>query len=103
VLYVPALHRLYGELDRACGYRRRYERDEVERKLRAQGLEIEELDYFNLPGALLWYLDSRLLERHTVPPSRTRLANLALPWLRREKRLRPGWGMALVAAARKPA
>ena len=91
VLYVPALHRLYGALDRACGYQRRYERDEVERKLRAQGLEIEELSYFNVPGALLWYLDSRLLERRAVPPSRTRLANLALPWLRREKRLRPGW------------
>ena len=95
----PALRRARSRL----GHQRRYERDEVERKLRAQGLEIEELCYFNLPGALLWYLDSRLLERHTVPPSRTRLANLALPWLRREKRLRPGWGMALVAAARKPA
>jgi glycosyltransferase involved in cell wall biosynthesis len=103
VLYVPALHRLYGELDRACGYQRRYECEEIEQKLRARGLELEELGYFNVPGAFLWYLDSRVLGRRTVSPSRTRLAHLALPWLRREKTLRPRWGMGLLAAARKPA
>lgn len=101
VLQVPALHRLYGEIDRALGHYRRYEEQELRRKLIEHGFTVEEMRYFNLPGVVGWYLNSVLLKRRTVPGIQARVASLLVPWLRLEKHLRPRAGMALLAVARK--
>ena len=101
ILQVPALHRLYGEIDRAIGHFRRYERDELTAKLRTHGFEVEEARYFNVPGILAWYVNSVLLKRRTVPGLQARLADLLVPWLALEQRWRPEAGMALIAVGRK--
>ncbi|MFI5394402.1 MAG: glycosyltransferase [Candidatus Binatia bacterium] len=101
VLQVPALHRLYGEIDRAIGHWRRYERDELTAKLTGHGLATEEASYFNVPGVLGWYVNSVLLKRRSVPGLQARLANLLVPWLRLEQRWQPRRGMALIAVSRK--
>jgi glycosyltransferase involved in cell wall biosynthesis len=101
VLQVPAMHRLYGEIDRAVGHCRRYERDELAAKMTAQGFEPIEAGYFNLPGALAWYLNSVILRRRAVPGFQARLADWIVPWLRLERHWKPRWGMALIAVGRK--
>ncbi len=101
VLQVPAMHQLYGEIDRAIGHYRRYDRDELTAKLRRHGFEMEEAGYFNMPGVAGWYLNSRLLRRRAVPGLQARLANWLVPWLQIEQRWRPNFGMALIAVARK--
>ena len=57
------MHSLYGEIDRAIGHLRRYEREELTGKLRRHGFAVELARYVNLPGVLGWYLNSRLLRR----------------------------------------
>ena len=101
MLQVPAGRKLYGEIDRAVGHWRRYERDEIIAKLEAHGLAIEEARLFNLPGVVGWYVNSVLLKRQAVPGLQARLANWLVPWLRIEERWQPRTGMSLIAVGRK--
>jgi SAM-dependent methyltransferase len=101
IVQVPAMHGLYGEMDRATGHRRRYERDELTAKLRQHGFVVESARYIDQPGALVWYVNSRLLQRRTIPSVQARLANGLLRWLRLEDRFDPQWGMSLLAVGRK--
>jgi glycosyltransferase involved in cell wall biosynthesis len=101
VLQVPAMHALFGEIDRAIGHHRRYERDELVAALERQGFAIEAARYFNLPGILGWYLNSRLLRRRTVPGMQARLASALVPLLRLEQRRDLRRGMSLIVVGRK--
>jgi len=101
VLQVPAMPQLFGEIDRAIGNLRRYDRDELAGKLRRHGFTVELARYANLPGVFGWYLNSRLLRRRAVPGVQARLSGLLVPWLRLEERLNLGWGMTLLAVGRK--
>jgi len=103
VLQVPAMHELYGSIDRAIDHHRRYERDELVALVRRHGFEVEHARYFNAPGIVGWYLNSVLLRRRAVPGVQARMANLLVPWLRLEQRLQLPWGMALLLVARKTA
>ncbi len=101
LVQVPAMQRLYGEIDRAIGHVRRYDRDELAAKLRRHGFAVEAARYVNLPGVLGWYLNSRLLRRRSVPALLARIADALVPWLRFEERLDLRWGMTLLAVGRK--
>jgi len=92
---------LYGEIDRAIHHHRRYERHDLVAQLQGHGFVIEEASYFNLPGVVGWYLNSVLLKRRAIPGLQARMANVLVPWLRFEQRLRLNRGMALLAVARK--
>jgi SAM-dependent methyltransferase len=101
VLIVPALKRLYGEIDKAVGHYRRYEGAEIKEKLRKAGFHVEETHFFNTLGIPGWYLNSCLLKRKTVPGLQARLNNLLVPLLKLEYRLHPPWGMSLLAVGRR--
>jgi hypothetical protein len=101
VLIVPALPALYGAIDRAIGHLRRYSRAELEGKLAAAGFAVEHVRYFNVPGAIGWWLNARVLRRRTVPGFQAHLGDLLVPLLRLERRLRPGFGMSLLAVGRR--
>jgi SAM-dependent methyltransferase len=101
ILQVPAMPQLYGEIDRAIGRRRRYDRDQLLEKLRRHGFAVEFARYANLPGVLGWYVNSRLLRRHSVPGLQARLSGLLIPWLRIEEHLDLRRGMTLVVVGRK--
>ncbi len=100
VLIVPALPLLYGSLDRAVGHRRRYTQRDLGQKLEAAGLAIEDMRYFNVLGAVGWWLNARVFRRRAVPGVQARLGDLLVPLLGIERRLRPGFGMSLLAVAR---
>jgi ubiquinone/menaquinone biosynthesis C-methylase UbiE len=101
VLQVPAMRALYGEIDRAIHHHRRYERGDLVAQLQGHGFAIEEASYVNLPGIVGWYVNSVILKRRAIPTLQARVANLLVPWLRFEQRLRPRHGMALLVVARK--
>jgi hypothetical protein len=92
---------LYGAIDRAIHHHRRYERDDLVAQLQGHGFAVEEATYFNLPGVVGWYVNSVVLKRRAIPAFQARVANLLVPWLRLEQRLRPRHGMALLVVARK--
>src|SRR5437016_1196715 len=102
VLIVPALRALYGTIDVAIGHHRRYSREEIDAKLRAAGLEVEHVSYFNLLGVAGWWLNARVLRRRSVPGLQARLNDRLVPLLRLERRLKPPIGMSLLAVGRVP-
>ncbi len=103
VLQVPAMQAIYGEIDRAIGHFRRYERAPLQRLLEDAGFEVEQLQYFNVPGIVGWYINAVLLGRSTVPGLQARLVNFLVPLLRLEQKFSPPFGMALLAVGRKRA
>lgn len=97
VLIVPALQRLYGEIDRAIGHFRRYERAELIQKLQTAGFTVEHVSAFNVLGALGWCVNARLLRRQAVPRLQARIHDLLVPALRVEDRFDLPWGLSLLA------
>ena len=101
ILVVPALSRLYGEIDRAIGHYRRYERAELTHKLQTAGFVVEHTSTFNAIGALGWYVNSRLLKRRTVPGVQAHINDLMVPLLRFEGRLGCPLGLSLLFVGRR--
>lgn len=54
-IFVPAFSCLYSELDAAVGHYRRYEKDELRRKLELAGFTIEKIHYVDSIGFLAWF------------------------------------------------
>ena len=86
VLQVPAMQSIYGEIDRAIGHFRRYDRESLQTLIQAAGFDVEHIRYFNLPGILGWYVNAKLLGRTSVPGMQARLVNLLVPLLRLEQK-----------------
>jgi SAM-dependent methyltransferase len=64
ILSVPAHQRRFGPTDELAGHFRRYERDELEGRLRDAGLEPDHIDAIGMPlGFLLEWGRNRLAER----------------------------------------
>jgi SAM-dependent methyltransferase len=101
VLLVPAFARLYGTLDEHLRHFRRYEKEELERKVREAGFVVEALMYLNRPGIFGWWVNGKLLRRRVLPRSQLLAFKLLMPLLEREKERPPSTGLSLVAIGRK--
>ncbi len=101
VLIVPALARLYGTLDQHLRHFRRYEKAELEARVRAAGFSLEDCRFLNRPGIVGWYLNGKILRRRVLPSGQLAAFRLALPLLKREETNPPSIGMSLLAIARR--
>jgi glycosyltransferase involved in cell wall biosynthesis len=101
VLLVPAHAKLYGTLDEHLRHFRRYEKKELEEKLRAAGFTLEDCRFVNRPGVLGWYVNGRILHRRVLPRSQLKLFSLFYPLLRREEASPPAFGLSLLAIGRR--
>jgi SAM-dependent methyltransferase len=97
VLLVPALRFLYGSLDSALGHYRRYTADELRARVRAAGLRLVHLEYFNLGGVPGWWLTGRVLRRTIIPRGSLRLYDALVPLFRLERWLPWRLGQSLIA------
>jgi glycosyltransferase involved in cell wall biosynthesis len=102
ILIVPALGWLYGTLDEHLRHFRRYEKPELETKIRDAGLVLEECRFLNRPGIVGWYVNGRILRRRVLPRGQLAAFKLLMPLLKREESSPPSTGMSLLAIARKP-
>ena len=102
-LLVPAHPALYGQYDAMEGHFRRYSRAGLSGLLARSGLEVVRLHRFNMAGAAGWWLQYRLLRQRIHGQGHFKVLQAALPVLRAvEARLKPPFGLSLVAIARKP-
>jgi glycosyltransferase involved in cell wall biosynthesis len=101
VLLVPAFARLYGTLDEHLHHFRRYERDELDAKIREAGFVLEDLRFVNRPGIFGWWLNGRVLRRRVLPRGQLLAFKLLMPMLKREEARPPSRGLSLLAIARK--
>jgi glycosyltransferase involved in cell wall biosynthesis len=101
VLLVPAFARLFGTLDVHLRHFRRYEKEELERKVREAGFGLEDLRFVNRPGILGWWVNGKLLRRRVLPRGQLLAFKLLMPMLERENERPPSAGLSLIALARK--
>jgi len=102
ILIVPALARLYGTLDEHLHHFRRYEKVELEKKIRDAGFVLEDCHFVNRPGIVGWYVNGKILRRRVLPRGQLAAFKLLMPMLKREEKNPPPTGMSLLAIARKP-
>jgi glycosyltransferase involved in cell wall biosynthesis len=101
VLLVPALKPLYGTLDKHLHHFRRYDREELQQKVKDAGFQIDTLRFLNRPAVFGWWLSSRVLKRRVVPKSQLAAFKWIMPMLKLEEKRAPGFGLSLLVLARR--
>jgi phospholipid N-methyltransferase len=88
VLIVPAVKWVYGEIDKAVGHYRRYSKKSI--------------NYFNFPGLIVWFFNSRFLKIHEQQQSQIAFFDRIVPLIKNlESFLHPPLGMSLFVVGRK--
>ena len=100
-LQVPAHPRLFGALDRVYGHYRRYTRESLTAVMESAGLEVIEVRPFNTLGILGWLANRNRSEPRVSGPALKVFEALVVGWRPIEDRLRPRWGLSLIAHARR--
>jgi SAM-dependent methyltransferase len=105
LLFVPALTILYGMHDKLIGHFRRYSRKELKQKCEEAGFQVLKIFYFDLIGAPLWFLQTKVLRRpiHRLDTSAIKFFdNYLVPLtLAIERRIKLPFGKSLVAICKK--
>lgn len=103
ILVVPAHQLLFNPLDANDGHFRRYERAELNEKLKTAGFDVAHESRFNLFGILGWFLNGTILRRKDLPSGQMGLFNKVAPllfWL--EHLIGPPVGLSLLAVGTRP-
>ena len=102
-IFVPALSRLYGSFDKNVGHFRRYERKELEGKLKDSGFKIEKTKFMDILGIIPWWLMFCVLKRETLKRGQVSLYDkLVIPVLQLfESVFSPPIGKNLLIVGRK--
>ena len=90
VIIVASAHMsAYGELDRAVGHRRRYNRRSLKKAFESANLRVIHSSYINALGYFGWWFNSRILKRRQIPTSPANILNRLAPYLDALERLVP--------------
>jgi len=101
-LIAEAMPALFGTLDDLDGHYRRYTKSMLQERLEKLDVVLEQLYYFNIVGALGWWLKSRVLKEESHSDGNYKAMNLLIPIFRPlENAIKPPLGLSLVAIARR--
>lgn len=101
-LLVPAFQQLFGTLDKLDGHYRRYTKRLLKTKISKMSVVVQKMYYFNMVGALGWWVKGRLLKREAHDDDNYTLMNKVLPIVSRlESIVMPPFGLSLVAILRR--
>lgn len=103
ILLVPAKQFAYSRLDKELGHYRRYEKEELEKKLKKAGFVIEKMYFFNILGLFSWYIREKV-ERKQVHFKQYHISlfDMIVPILRTaESVVKPPLGISLIVIAKK--
>jgi SAM-dependent methyltransferase len=102
VILVPFGMKLYSEFDKELGHFRRYEKGELDGKMKDAGFNVEHQFYFNKAGKLAWFFANTLGKRTKLTPLQLRIYNFLTPAFKIWDKIAPGTGLSTVAICRKP-
>jgi SAM-dependent methyltransferase len=102
LLFAPSHRWLYGSLDQHLSHHRRYDREELKKKLENTGFKVILLKHFNRIGILGWYLNGKILRRKRLPSFQLRIYNFLVPLFKIEGLFPLPFGTSLLAIAEKP-
>jgi SAM-dependent methyltransferase len=102
VVLTPAHQFLYGHYDQLDGHYRRYSKESLSRVLEKAGFTVESLRYFNMVGALGWFVRYKVLRSRVHGEGDFGVMNALIPIMRPIERLIPPFfGLSVIAIARK--
>lgn len=101
-ILVPANPALFGPLDREYGHLRRYTEEALQKVVEGAGLHVTHLYPFNALGIVGWWVKNRTGATSLGTRSLSAYEALLPLWRPIERRLRPPWGLSLVAHAERP-
>ena len=102
LIIVPAMGFLYSILDYEGGHFRRYTTSEISQRIKKAGFKIKRLHYFNLPGALGWYVINVLMKKRIYSKGTFGLYNSLVPVFKLcETIVRPPFGLSVFCVAEK--
>lgn len=104
VIFVPAFQFALGRFDRQVGHVRRYTAGTIRLAMQQAGLDVEIVQYVNMPGLPAWFVGMKLLR---MTPQEGRLLKMwdeqVIPRARRwEQKHRVPFGQSVFAVARVP-
>jgi SAM-dependent methyltransferase len=102
VLLVPAHPLLFNGFDRGVRHFRRYEKRGLAAQLGQAGFRLERAWYFNMLGALGWFVNGNVLGKTLLPAGQLRLIDALVPVLKAEQWLPRPFGLSVIAIARRP-
>lgn len=103
VLLVPAKKYAYNNLDKKLGHFRRYEKEELKKKLESAGFSVSYLEYFNVMGLVSWVVREKISRKsHELKPNHVRMFDVIVPVLKRiEPKKGLPFGISLLAVGQK--
>ncbi len=103
ILQLPAHTLLYGTLDVNLDHYRRYTKKSIAKAFRESGFVPKRMFRMNIPGALGWFLYSRILQREILPEGPLGLFNKLTPlFMAFERIVPPPLGLSIIAVGEKP-
>ncbi len=99
---VPFNPKLYSNFDRELGHFRRYQKGELERKMKDAGFVVERQFFFNKAGVLAWWVGNTLCKQRTITPWQLKIYNFLTPLFRVLDHCLPMAGLSTVVIARQP-
>lgn len=102
ILIVPAHNLLYSKLDKNLGHYRRYNKDNLSKKLIKSGFEPVLVKYFNWLGAIGWLIILKIMNRKYMPGGEVGIFNkIAKYFLWVERFVKIPFGLSVLAIVRK--
>lgn len=102
VVLVPYNPKLYSDFDRELGHFRRYQKGELEAKMREAGWAVEHQFFFNKFGVVAWGVANTLGGQKALTPFQLKVYNFLTPVFRQLDRVLPTSGLSTIVIGRKP-
>jgi SAM-dependent methyltransferase len=102
IIVVPASKYLYSSLDRHLGHFRRYEKNELVRKLEGKKFVIEKIYFHNFISTLGWFVNGRILKKKTMSSFQVGILDKFIPFFAKaEEMIKIPFGLSLIVICRK--
>jgi glycosyltransferase involved in cell wall biosynthesis len=102
IILVPCGPWLFGTLDDVLGHQRRYTRQQLEELADKAGFRLDTMLEFNRVGIIAWWINGKLLRRHTFGFWQIKLLNLLAPLFRMLDKFLPLPPLSLIAVLSEP-
>jgi glycosyltransferase involved in cell wall biosynthesis len=102
IVLVPCGPWLMGTLDDVLGHQRRYTRNQLKELASGAGFRLDTMLEFNRVGVIAWWINGKLLRRHSFGFLQVKLLNLLTPLFRVLDKFLPLPPLSLIAVLSKP-
>lgn len=103
IMLAPAFQALFSPYDHKVGHYRRYTKKTLRKTLESAGFSVPKTYYFNMLGALGWFVVFKLLKRDFAGEGNVSLQEKLIPLLQTIERILPApFGLSVIAIGQKP-